>query len=204
MTTVDLLHHPLRNDRRSVPVGGCSAVFQRWRTPFTVALAGAAGLVAGRAVSGRGLAIVAGVVLAGALVAWVVVLPGRLAPPVSKEELTRITDPKARLRLRHDLRNGALQTLAVVAVLAGAVLGFRQLNLGFEQLNLSSQQLAEDRANAVADRELTRQGQASDNTADLRVLDWWCARPEVTGCHEQASGGRPLGSGCRIGSRSGC
>jgi hypothetical protein len=69
--------------------------------------------------------------------------------------LTEIDEPKARLeaadgrlRLRYDLRNGALQTLAVVAVLAGALLGFWQL--------------ADDRSNAAADRELTRQGQASE------------------------------------------
>jgi hypothetical protein len=131
---------------------------QRWRTTLIVVLAAAVGLAMGSALSWRGLvglAIVAGLAFAGALVAWVVVLPGRLAPPVPTQELAQITDPKARLeaadarvRLRSDLRNGALQTLAVVAVLAGAVLGF--------------QQLAEDRSTAAADRELTRQGQASE------------------------------------------
>ena len=131
---------------------------QRWRTLLIIVLAGAAGLGVGSVLAWRGLAgpaLVAGIALAGALVAWVVILPGRLAPPVPTQELTQITNPKerleaadARLRLRHDLRNGALQTLAVVAVLAGAVLGF--------------QQLAEDRSNARADRELTRQGQASE------------------------------------------
>ncbi len=138
---------------------------QRWRTPLIIVLAGAAALAVRFAVSWRGLAglvIVAGIVLAGAVVAWVVVMPARLAPPVPPQELAQISDPKARLeaadarlRLRSDLRNGALQTLAVVAVLAGAALGFRQLALGF-------QQLAEDRSNAAADRELTRQGQASE------------------------------------------
>jgi len=138
---------------------------RRWRTPLIIVLAGAAALAVRFAVSWRGLAglvIVAGVVLAGAVVAWVVVMPARLAPPVPPQELAQISDPKvrleaadARLRLRSDLRNGALQTLAVVAVLAGAVLGFRQLALGF-------QQLSEDRSNAAADRELTRQGQASE------------------------------------------
>jgi uncharacterized protein YjbI with pentapeptide repeats len=135
-----------------------AASHQRWRTPFIVVLAGAAGLAAGSTTSWRGLAgfaIIAGVALAGALVAWVVIMPTRLAPPVPTQDLAQITELKARLeatdarlRLRHDLRNGALQTLAVVAVLAGAMLGF--------------QQLAEDRSNAAADRELTRQGQASE------------------------------------------
>jgi Pentapeptide repeats (8 copies) len=135
-----------------------AVAWQRWRLPLVAVLAAAAGLAVGGAASSRGLAglaIGAGVVLAGGLVAWVVVLPGRLAPPVPEDELAKVADPKARLeaadarlRLRHDLRNGTLQTLAVVAVLAGAVLGFWQLG--------------EDRSNAAADRELTRQGQASE------------------------------------------
>jgi uncharacterized protein YjbI with pentapeptide repeats len=118
----------------------------------------AAGMAAAGAISWRGqagLAIIAGIALAGVLVAWVVLMPSRLAPPLDAQELAQITDRKARLeaadarlRLRHDLRNGTLQTLAVVAVLAGAVLGFWQL--------------AEDRSDAAADRELTRQGQASE------------------------------------------
>lgn len=54
----------------------------------------------------------------------------------------------ARTRLRHDLRNGPLQLLTVLAVLVGAGLGF--------------QQLAEDRDQARQDRQLTRQGQASE------------------------------------------
>ena len=54
----------------------------------------------------------------------------------------------ARTRLRHDLRNGPLQLLTVLAVLVGAGVGF--------------QQLAEDRDQASQDRQLTRQGQASE------------------------------------------
>jgi hypothetical protein len=57
-----------------------------------------------------------------------------------------VTD--ARTRLHHDLRNGALQLLTVLAVLIGAGVGF--------------QQLAEDRDRAIQDRQLTRQGQASE------------------------------------------
>lgn len=62
------------------------------------------------------------------------------------ETLKEIKDPRtqlevadARTRLRHDLRNGALQLLTVLAVVAGAGLGF--------------QQLAEDRDQASQDRE---------------------------------------------------
>jgi Pentapeptide repeats (8 copies) len=130
------------------------AVSQRWRSWVVLGLAGAAGVATGSALSWRGLAglaIIAGAALV--VIAWV--MPGRLAPPVPDEDLAKITDPKARLeaadgrlRLRNDLRNGPLQLLAVLAVLAGAVLGF--------------QQLAEDRTTAAADRELTRQGQASE------------------------------------------
>jgi hypothetical protein len=135
-----------------------AAYRQRWRTPLIMVLAATAGVATGSALSWRGLvglAVLAGVVVTGMLVVWVVVAPGRLAPAIPAQELAQITDPKARLeaadarlRLRHDLRTGTLQTLVVVAVLAGAVLGF--------------QQLAEDRATAAADRELTRQGQASE------------------------------------------
>jgi hypothetical protein len=57
-----------------------------------------------------------------------------------------VTD--ARTRLKHDLRIGALQWLTVLAALAVAVAGF--------------QQLAEDRDKARQDRQLTRQGQASE------------------------------------------
>jgi uncharacterized protein YjbI with pentapeptide repeats len=138
---------------------------QRWQGWRLVVLVATACLAAWGALAWRGLAglaVIVGVALAVALLAWVVVMPGRLAPPIPREELAQIEDPKARLeaadarlRLRSDLRNGALQLLAVLAVLAGAVLGFRQLTLGF-------QQLGEDRANASADRELTRQGQASE------------------------------------------
>jgi uncharacterized protein YjbI with pentapeptide repeats len=134
---------------------------ERWRTllisVLIIVLAVAAGLVIGGALSWRGLprlALVAGAAVAGALVVWVVVAPGWLAPPVPTEELAQLTTKArleaadARLRLRHDLRNGWLQILAVGAVLAGAGLGYWQL--------------AEDRDNARADRELTRQGQASE------------------------------------------
>jgi hypothetical protein len=30
---------------------------------------------------------------------------------------------------------------------------------------------------------------SGSNTTDLRMWAWWCARPEVTGCHEQANDG---------------
>lgn len=105
-----------------------------------------------------GLAVAAGIVLAVAvavvLVVLVAVMPGRLAPPIPKDELAGIDDPRARVevadgrvRLRNDLRNGALQLLVALAVLAGAALGF--------------QHLTADRDQAAADRELARQGQAS-------------------------------------------
>ena len=109
-----------------------------------------------------GLAILGGTAAVGGLVVWVVVMPGRLAPPVPAETLNEITDPRIRLevadartRLRHDLRNGALQLLTVLAVLVGAGLGFQQLA---EDRNQASQ----DREQAIQDRQLTRQGQASE------------------------------------------
>ena len=53
-----------------------------------------------------------------------------------------------RLKLQNDLRTTALQAIAGLAVLAGAVLAF--------------QQLTADRQQATATQELTRQGQASE------------------------------------------
>jgi Pentapeptide repeats (8 copies) len=108
------------------------------------------------------LAVAAGIAVVGGLVVWVVVIPGRLAPPVPAETLNEITDPRvrmevadARTRLRHDLRNGALQLLTVLAVLVGA-------GLGFQQLAEDRDQASQDRDQAIQDRQLTRQGQASE------------------------------------------
>jgi hypothetical protein len=128
----------------------------RWllRTAVLVGLGALAGLVWWRWEL-VGLAVAGGIALVGGLIGWAVVMPGRLAPPVPTETLNEITDPRARLevtdartRLHHDLRNGALQLLTVLTVLVGAGLGF--------------QQLAEDRDQARQDRQLTRQGQASE------------------------------------------
>jgi uncharacterized protein YjbI with pentapeptide repeats len=91
----------------------------------------------------------------GLLAIWIVVVPRRLAPPVPKEILDgfgnhrdRLEVTDARIKLRNDLRTTAMQALAGLAVLAGAVLGF--------------QQLTDDRQQANATRALTLQGQASE------------------------------------------
>ncbi|MEU4197809.1 pentapeptide repeat-containing protein [Kribbella sp. NPDC026611] len=87
-------------------------------------------------------------------VVWVLVVPRRLAPPLVADTLNtlgvrdRIELGDARLKLQNDLRSTALQTLAAVAVLAGAVLAFEQL--------------AEDRRQATVTQDLTRQGQTSE------------------------------------------
>jgi hypothetical protein len=102
----------------------------------------------------RVLVAVGVVVGVGLLTAWVLVVPRRLAPPVPAEILTRLDDNdrleaiNAQVKLQNDLRTTALQAVAGLAVLAGAVLGF--------------QQLTEDRQQADATRELTLQGQASE------------------------------------------
>jgi hypothetical protein len=120
------------------------------------ALAGGLILAILLAGSWRGLAgvmILAGVALAVLVILWA--LPGLLVRPIPDQELPPTGEPKdrldakdARLGRRNDLRNGMLQTLVVVGVLAGAWAGF--------------QQLANDRKNADEDRKLTRQGQASE------------------------------------------
>jgi hypothetical protein len=56
-----------------------------------VVLAATAGLAVGSAISWRGLvglAIVAGVALGGTLVAWALVMPERVAPPIPAEDLS--------------------------------------------------------------------------------------------------------------------
>jgi hypothetical protein len=107
-----------------------------------------------------GVAILAGVALTALVVLWVV--PGLLVAPIPDQELAAIKEPKdrldakdARLGRRNDLRNGILQTLVVAGVLAGAW-------LGFQQLDDARDKAAEDRNNVIADRNLTRQGQASE------------------------------------------
>jgi phage shock protein PspC (stress-responsive transcriptional regulator) len=90
----------------------------------------------------------------GLLAAWVLVLPGRLAPPLpaqtleSLEARDRLELSDARMKLQNDLRTTALQAIGGLAVLGGAVLAF--------------QQLTADRQQANATQELTRQGQASE------------------------------------------
>jgi uncharacterized protein YjbI with pentapeptide repeats len=142
-------------------------VLRRWRDrslgqlPRRAVLATMAGLLAVLAVLGvvwwglAGLAVAGGIALIGGLIVWVVVMPRRLAPPLPNEALAEIADVQVRLemadartRLRSDLQNGRLQILTVVAVFLGAVVGF--------------QQLTEDRDQAIQDRQLTRQGQASE------------------------------------------
>jgi Pentapeptide repeats (8 copies) len=92
--------------------------------------------------------------IAGLLAAWVLILPRRLAPPLAVETLAGLEDrdqlelADARMKLQNDVRTTALQAIAGLAILAGAVLAF--------------QQLTDDRQQSTAARELTLQGQASE------------------------------------------
>jgi Pentapeptide repeats (8 copies) len=144
--------------------------FRRWRDHWPWRLGHMAVLVVLAVLAGMawwqwglaGLAVAAGIVVVGWLIVWAVVMPGRLAPPLRESDLAELPDAKARLeatdartRLHHDLRNGALQLLTVLAVLVGAGLGFQQLTEGRDQAS-------QDRDQAIQDRQLTRQGQASE------------------------------------------
>jgi uncharacterized protein YjbI with pentapeptide repeats len=122
-------------------------------------LAGTVGMIGliGFAVTARTVTVLltlGGVLLVGLLATWMLVVPTWMAPALSPAMLDRLSDSErldkadARLKLQNDLRTTALQAIAGLAVLAGAVLAY--------------QQLAEDRQQAAADRELTRQGQASE------------------------------------------
>jgi uncharacterized protein YjbI with pentapeptide repeats len=134
---------------------------RRWPRPahrIPVAIGVFAGLMglASLAVYRPGMVVLAvgAVVVVGLLAAWVVVLPPRLVPPAPAQVLDALGDRErlevtaARVKLQNDLRTTALQAIAGLAVLAGAVLAF--------------QQLTEDRQQATATRELTLQGQASE------------------------------------------
>ena len=131
----------------------------RWRTPIrSLTLGSIVFVVLGGLATALGplqsLPVLALAAVLGLLAAWVVVLPRRLAPPLPTETLDRLEDRDrleaigARVKLQNELRTTALQAVAGLAVLAGAVLGF--------------QQLTEDRQQATAARELTVQGQASE------------------------------------------
>jgi len=134
-------------------------VRDRWRTPIrSLMLGSVVFVVLGGLIVAVGplqsLLVLALAAVLGLLAAWVVVVPRRLAPPLPAETLDRLEDRDrleaigARVKLQNDLRTTALQAVAGLAVLAGAVLGF--------------QQLTEDRQQATAARELTLQGQASE------------------------------------------
>lgn len=118
----------------------------------------------------RAVLIVGLAATAGLLAAWVFVVPRRLAPPMPAATLDRLTDrdrielTDARLKLQNDLRTTALQSIAVIAVLAGAVLAF--------------QQLTEDRHQADTTQELARRAQTSERFT--RAIDQLGSdRPEV-------------------------
>jgi hypothetical protein len=131
---------------------------RRWPQPetrFDLGIALFAVLVALASRPRVGLLALGAVAAVGLLAAWVLVLPRRLAPPVSQKDLDAVKEPDrrleladARVKLQNDLRTTAVQAVIGLAVLAGAVLGF--------------QQLTEDRQQATATRELTLQGQASE------------------------------------------
>ncbi|MEV3991079.1 pentapeptide repeat-containing protein [Streptomyces sp. NPDC049837] len=120
-----------------------------WTILLVVCVSFAAFTIAPRVLAALGIAVL--VVL---LVFWVVVLPKRVAPPIPRHALERLGErdrwelTDARLKLQNELRTTALQAIAGLAVLAGAFLAFQQL-------------LADGRQ-AASNRELTRQGQASE------------------------------------------
>jgi len=108
--------------------------------------------VFGATVSLLTLGLAVGVVL---LFAWIFVIPQRIAPPLSEAELDKLNNPRdslelkdGRTKLQNDIRATALQTLAGLAVIGGALLAF--------------QQLRDDQQQANATRELTLHGQASE------------------------------------------
>jgi hypothetical protein len=151
------MDRPRRQAWRSLPrILGRWPHRSRW---FWVGLAVFVGLVGfttvAMAAGPRWLIVAVGVAGgAGLLVVGVVVRPRRLAPPLAPSEVERLSDfqrleaTDRRHKLRNDLVTTALQPVAVLAVLAGAFVAF--------------QQLTEDRQQALADRVLTRQGQAGE------------------------------------------
>jgi uncharacterized protein YjbI with pentapeptide repeats len=119
---------------------------------------GVAGLLGVTVLTGRPremLLALAAVVVVGIIVRWVVVILRQWGPPLTEDELAdlevgreRLELIDARTKLRNDLLGTALQFTVALAVLAGAIVAFLQLT--------------DDREQAAASRELTRQGQASE------------------------------------------
>jgi hypothetical protein len=121
--------------------------------------AGLVGLASLATVSRPGVGLLAlGVVVAvGLLAMWVLVVPRQVAPPVTPAELMPLKDARDRLevrdgraKLQNDLRATALQPIAWLAALLAAVVAF--------------QQLSEDRRQATATQDLTRQGQPANGS----------------------------------------
>jgi hypothetical protein len=134
-----------------------SRVRRRWPQRFDlvalIVFVGLYGLITAAGLL-RALLILGLLGFVGLMATWLLVLPRRLAPPLPAKMVETLGDrdrielTDARLKLQNDLRATALQAVAGLAVLAGAVFAF--------------QQLTDDRQQANATRELTLQGQASE------------------------------------------
>ena len=136
-------------------------VRDRWRTPIRPLMLGSiVSVVLGGLLVAVGplqsLLVLGLAAVAGLLAIWVLILPRRLAPPLPAETVETLGDrdrielTDGRLKLQNDLRATALQAVAGLAILAGAILAF--------------QQLTEDRRQGTATRELTRKAKpASDS-----------------------------------------
>jgi uncharacterized protein YjbI with pentapeptide repeats len=128
------------------------------RSRLVVVSLGLVAVLAVMVVTGRPrevLLALTAVAVVWSLVRWVVVILRRWGPPLTQDELAGLKEGRERLelidartKLRNDLLGTALQFTVALAVLAGAIVAFLQLT--------------DDREQAAASRELTRQGQASE------------------------------------------
>jgi hypothetical protein len=110
----------------------------------------------------------------------ILVAPRLLYPPLTRTELRQVGDPARRIeldndrrKLQNDARATLLQGLGGLAILAGAFVGYRQLQLSRrqldqtftttqEQLQLSRQQLEHTFTTSSKQHELDRQGQITE------------------------------------------
>ncbi len=117
--------------------------------------------------------------LAG-VITLIIVAPRLLYPPLSPTELSQVSDPGRRIeldnnrrKLENDARTTLLQGVGGLAVLAGAFVGYRQLQLSRrqldqsfattqEQLQLSRQQLEHALTTSATQHKLDRQSQITE------------------------------------------
>ncbi|WP_433305419.1 hypothetical protein ACQP2F_18015 [Actinoplanes sp. CA-030573] len=119
-----------------------------------------------------GLIIYGVALMATAAAAWVFVAPARIAPEVEPAEVQlldfrdRLEFVDARLKLQNEVRNTAIQTVTALAVLAGAVVAFEQVQETNRQAQLARELTVRSQANERFTQAIQQLG---DNRLEVRL-----------------------------------